>query len=264
MNESLQGTDIPNSWNEAAITLIHKQGLEETDVRNYRPISLLNIDYKVYASILANRLKDFLSDYIQEDQVGFLPNRHLKDNIRILMNLIEFYDKNPGRQVGLTFFDAEKGFDNLNWEFLIAVLKEINFGNKFIEAIKGIYKNQRSHLIVNDERSDDFPLWKGRRQGCPLSPLLFILVIETMLRNVQTKKELTGLKLNQYTYKYCAYADDVMFISEEPIKTLPELSDEVNKFGQLAEFFINYKKNKNNLQKHVKGGGAGATKKNKM
>lgn len=71
MNEALQGKDIPDSWEEAAITLIHKEGLDALDVRNKRPIFLLKTDYKIYASILANRLKDYLVDYIDEDQVGF-------------------------------------------------------------------------------------------------------------------------------------------------------------------------------------------------
>lgn len=81
MNGGLQGDDIPDSWKAAAITLIHKERSDRTDVRNYRLISLLNIDYKIYANILANRLKEYLTEYINEDQVGFLPCRHLKDNL---------------------------------------------------------------------------------------------------------------------------------------------------------------------------------------
>lgn len=239
MNENMQGKEIPASWNEAAITLIHKHGLDETDVRNCRPISLLNNDYKLYANILANRLKLFLSDYIQEDQVEFLPNRHLKDNIRTLINVIEYYDKSPGKQAGLIFVDAEKVFDNLNLEFLTALLEKMDFSNRFTDAIKGISKNQSSHLIINNEKSANFQLWKGTRQGCPLSPLIFILVMEVMLSNIQLNKEIKGLNLKQYTYKYHAYADDVMFIAEDPLKTLLIILDEVNKFGQLAGFYIN-------------------------
>lgn len=78
--------------------MIRKEGLDESDVRNYRPISLLNTDYKIYASILANRLKEYLIEHIYEDQVGFLPCRHLKDNIRTPINVIEVYDKFPGKK----------------------------------------------------------------------------------------------------------------------------------------------------------------------
>lgn len=143
------------------------------------------------------------------------------------MNIIEYYDKTPGKQVGLMFVDAEKMFDNLNWEFFITLLEEMNFGGKFIAAIKGIYKNQRSYLIVNEERTDEFSLRKGTRQGCPLSPLLFILVLEIILRNAQENKEIKGLNLREHTYKYRANADDVMFITEDPSNTLPLLLKEV-------------------------------------
>lgn len=149
----------------------------------------------------------------------------------------------PVKKVGFTFLDAEKAFDNLNWEFLIAVIEDIKFGTKFIDSIKGIYKGQRSHLVINNERTDEFPIWKSTQQGCPLSPLLFILVMEVMLRNVQRNEELTGLKIKQYTYKFRAYADDVMFFSEDPIKTLPLLMEKLN-FGQMAGFYVNYKKTK--------------------
>lgn len=109
MNEGMQGKDIPPSWSEASITLIHKQGLDETDVKNYRPISLLNTDYKVYANRLANRLKRFLVECIQEEQVNFLPGRHLKDNIRNLINFIEYYDKFPSKKSWFYIFRRREG-----------------------------------------------------------------------------------------------------------------------------------------------------------
>lgn len=152
------------------------------------------------------------------------------------------YDKFPGRKLALTSVDAEKAFDNLNWELLIITLEEMNFGLIFVNAIKGIYKEQKSYLIVNEVKSERFKLWKGTRQGCPLSPLLFILVLEVMLRRIRQNKDIVGLKLGKYENKYRAYADDVMFISEDPIHILPELLKEVNQFGELVGFKTNYKK----------------------
>lgn len=89
------------------------------------------------------------------------------------MNIIEVYAKLPRKQLGLTFVDTEKVFDNVNWEFLIAMLEEMEFGNSFVNAIKGIYNDQKSYLDINNERSKGFTLGKGTRQGCPLLPLLF-------------------------------------------------------------------------------------------
>lgn len=80
---------MPTSWNQASITLIPKDNADLTNVKNYRPISLLNINYKAFAKILADKLKGYLNIYISKEQMGFLPGRHLKDNIRVVLNVIE-------------------------------------------------------------------------------------------------------------------------------------------------------------------------------
>lgn len=87
MNAILQGKGkIPNSWKEAYITLIPKQDTDHQSVKNFRPISLPNNDYKLFADTLANRLKIILNDLIHKDQGGFLPGRQLKDNVRHIVN----------------------------------------------------------------------------------------------------------------------------------------------------------------------------------
>lgn len=149
MNRVMSGSALPISWNQASITLIHKENLDPLNVKNYRPISLLNIDYKVFAKILADRLKLYLKSYIGEEQTGFLPGRHLKNNRRTVINVIEFYDKHPGREMGLVFMDAEKAFDNLDWGFMIEMLIKMESGEKFINAIKAIYNQQLSYLTIN-------------------------------------------------------------------------------------------------------------------
>lgn len=90
MNLIMVKTEMPKSWNQESITLIPKDSTDPINVKNYRPISLLNNDYKLFAKILADRLKEYLRNYISEEQTGFLPNRHLKDNIRTIINVIEF------------------------------------------------------------------------------------------------------------------------------------------------------------------------------
>lgn len=125
MNRVLERQQVPRSWREANITLIPKEATDIKPPKNYRLISLLNLDYKIFAVILAESLNFFLQIYIAEEQVGFLPGRHITDNIRNLLNMIEYYDKRIDKRVAFFFTNVEKAFDNLNWDFMKLLLKKI-------------------------------------------------------------------------------------------------------------------------------------------
>lgn len=143
MNEVIKTGESPPTWQEATITLLPKENSDLKSPKNYRLISLLNTDYKLFAKILAERLKEFLKGFIQEDQAGFLPGRQIKDNLRILLNCIEYYDKKPDKKpdkkVALFFVDAEKVFDNVHWDFMKLLIKKLQLGENFENAIKAIY-----------------------------------------------------------------------------------------------------------------------------
>lgn len=111
----VQQKRTPETWSEAFITLIYKEQQDPLLMKSYRPISLLNEDYKIYSKLWANRLKNFLVEFIAVNQAGFLPGRELQENVRYIINTVEFYDKNPDREIAWFFIDAEKAFDNINW-----------------------------------------------------------------------------------------------------------------------------------------------------
>lgn len=142
MNKVLELKEIPTTWREANITLIPKEESDNNDPKNYRPISLLNLDYKIFAAIIAERLKRILQTLIAEEQAGFLPNRHINDNIRTYLDMIEYYDKKINKRVAFFFADAEKAFDNVNWDFMKTIIKKIDLGPKFGNAIEAIYSHQ--------------------------------------------------------------------------------------------------------------------------
>lgn len=118
-------------------------------------------------------MKLFLSDFINEDQTGFLPRRQLRDNVRLILSTIEYYDKNPGLEVSWFFIDTEKAFDNVNWNFLRLVLDKLELGKNFKNAMLEIYQEQYTGIRINSDTTKSFRVEKGTRQGCPLSPLLF-------------------------------------------------------------------------------------------
>uniref|UniRef100_A0A8D0E7E3 ribonuclease H n=1 Tax=Salvator merianae TaxID=96440 RepID=A0A8D0E7E3_SALMN len=244
MNDILDNGKIPESWEKAFITLIPKEGQDLTSPKNYRPISLLNNDYKVFASIMATRLKQVLQEFIHQDQAGFLPKRQMKDNIRSIIDVIEYLESHNEVQAALIFLDAEKAFDNLNWNFMFNLLDMMNFGGNFTKWIRAIYTIQSAQLTINGEVTQKNSIQKGTRQGCPLSPLLFILVLEVMNRAIRQETNIEGLKIKKEDYRLRAFADDIVIILKDPKESIETVKHVIETFGRVAGLKINEKKTK--------------------
>uniref|UniRef100_A0A803SXA7 Reverse transcriptase domain-containing protein n=1 Tax=Anolis carolinensis TaxID=28377 RepID=A0A803SXA7_ANOCA len=244
MNRILEGENVPQTWENANIALIPKKDTDNFRVSNYRPISLLNVDYKIFTSILADRLKNVLIERIHEDQCGFLPGRHQKENIRILLNAIEYYEKNRQKKITFLFLDAEKAFDSVNWFCISEILSKMDIGFYFKNAIEKIYSKQRARIIINGQLSDTIEIKRGTRQGCPLSPLLFILTLERLLDAIRKNKELKGLTVKNNTFKIRAYADDVVCMIEDPTKQIKSWLEIIENFGEITGIKINREKTK--------------------
>uniref|UniRef100_A0A803TBI3 Reverse transcriptase domain-containing protein n=1 Tax=Anolis carolinensis TaxID=28377 RepID=A0A803TBI3_ANOCA len=242
MNQALQVKIIPESWKEATIVMIPKEGANLLEVKNYRPISLLNTDYKIFAKILVNRLKDFLAEWMGEDQTGFLPSRSIKDNVRIIIDAVEYYEQHSQIEVGFLSFDAEKAFDNLNWNFFKFLFQELDLGFQIQNGINSIYEDQWAKIQLNGQETNKFGINKGTRQGCPLSPLIFIMALEILLRAIRRDTNLQGIRLDKQDYKYRAFTDDVICIIENPIQNIQNWLRKIEEFGNVAGLRINKKK----------------------
>uniref|UniRef100_R4GCF9 Reverse transcriptase domain-containing protein n=1 Tax=Anolis carolinensis TaxID=28377 RepID=R4GCF9_ANOCA len=244
MNKILEEGIIPATWKSANIALLPKEKADNTKVKNYRPISLLNADYKIFTSILAARLKEILKERIKNDQTGFLPGRHMKENIRNILNAIEYYDKNPQKEIAFLFLDAEKAFDNVNWYCMLEILREMDAGFFFIKAVKAIYTQQTARIITNGKLSSSIKINKGTRQGCPLSPLLFVMTLEVLLEAIRKNKDLQGLRVRNHNYKIRAFADDVVCLIENPLEQFEGWREVIGNFGEVAGLKINREKTK--------------------
>uniref|UniRef100_A0A670XUF9 Reverse transcriptase domain-containing protein n=1 Tax=Pseudonaja textilis TaxID=8673 RepID=A0A670XUF9_PSETE len=244
MNEVMLKKRIPKSWSEAYITLVPKEEADPLLIKNYRPISLLNADYNIFASILAERLKKNLNNFIHPDQNGFLPKREIKGNMRVILDTVEYYEAHPEKQMALIFLDAQKAFDNVNWQFMLLLLEQMAFARKFIQAIEAIYHNQTAKVMIEEELTDSIDIRKGTRQGCPLSPLLFVLTLEVLNRNIRDEKNIKGMKIKKEEFKLQAFADDLVFILEDPLETASKLIEKIETYGQVAGLKINKDKTK--------------------
>ena len=129
------------------------------------------------------------------DQQGYLKNRYIGFNIRQIQDIIDYTEKLNIRGCVL-FLDFRKAFDTVSWNFMFAVLKKFGFNQPFIDWIKTIYKNCSSSIMNNGWRSNFFTLYRGLRQGCPSSALLYVLVAEVMAFNIRNNINIQGIKVN--------------------------------------------------------------------
>lgn len=159
---------VPQST-EAHIALIPKPEKDHTLCKNYRPISLTNIDIRLYSKILANRLTPILPNHIGLDQAGFTKGRETKDNIIKTCTLVEYVQR-TATQACLMAIDVEKAFDRVGWRFLEETLMQIGIGPKMFSRIVALYSNSKAKVRVNGALSEDIKISNGTRQGCPFPP----------------------------------------------------------------------------------------------
>ena len=240
-NYILEDGSPPPSWREAFISVIPKEGKDRMDCKGYRPISVLNADYKLYATILTKRMETAMHDLIDEDQTGFIRNRQAQDNIRRSFHIIENINKTQSGAIILSL-DAEMAFDSVGWNFLYLVMKRFGFGNKFISCIQTLYSSPIARVRINGSLSDPIGLERGCRQGCPASPSLFNLFIEPLAPAIRQETKLTGISIGGEEYKVSLYADDVLVTLSNPATGLPILMDMLETYGKYSGYVLNLDK----------------------
>uniref|UniRef100_A0A8C5LLZ2 Reverse transcriptase domain-containing protein n=1 Tax=Leptobrachium leishanense TaxID=445787 RepID=A0A8C5LLZ2_9ANUR len=226
---------------EATIAVIPKPGKDGSECKNYRPISLLNADAKIFAKLLAERLKPFLPKLVRPDQVGFIPGREARDATARAIGAVA-YAKQTGEGVILLSMDAEKAFDRVSWPFLFQVLRRMGLPDIFLDQVQALYTNPSARIRVNGVLSAPIPIYNGTRQGCPLSPLLFALYLEPLLEAVRSTDSITGIQGASRSHVVSAYADDLLFMLTNAETALPAVRKVLSAFGEVAGFRVNMDK----------------------
>ena len=178
---------------------------------------------------------------INSDQTGFQKNRFIGENITLLNSILSYTDieKLPGL---LLFIDFEKAFDTLEWTFVEKTLKYYNFGNSLISWIKLFYTDISSSIQNNGWTSDFFNLSRGVRQGCPLSPYLFILCAEILGAAIRRDKLIYGIKILDKECKVSQYADDTTLILDGTKPSIERSFLLLDIFAKLSGLKVNYEK----------------------
>ncbi|GJX53515.1 RNA-directed DNA polymerase, eukaryota, reverse transcriptase zinc-binding domain protein, partial [Tanacetum coccineum] len=208
------GPDGFTFGNSSFIALIPKTNNAKL-VKEFRPISLIGSLYKIITKILANRLVSVLGDLVNEVQSAFIENRQIFDGPFILNELIHWCKKN---QTMIFKVDFEKAFDSVRWDFLDDVLKKFGFGDRWCHWIQSCLSSSRGSILVNGSPTSEFQFHKGLKQGDPLSPFLFILVMESLhlsFQKVVNAGLFKGVVLdNSLQNSHLFYADDIVFVGK--------------------------------------------------
>jgi hypothetical protein len=208
---------IPRGCNTSFITLIPKVD-NPFLISDYRPISLINVQYKIIAKILANRLALVVDKLVNPVQSAFIGGRQILDGPLILNEVIRWY-KVKKKKLMIFKVDFAKAYDSLNWSYLLWVLREMGFGDKWVEMVNACLSSATSSVLINGSPTKEFPIERGLRQGDPLSPFLFILAMEGL--HLLINKELGGgnfcpakIGSKEIKISHLFYADDVIFVAE--------------------------------------------------
>ena len=242
-NEAFQENKLSISQRRGIISLIPKSEENLNEITCWRPITLLNVDYKILARIIAMRIEPFLPCLIHSDQTGFIKGRYIGQNIRLLNDLMNYVDENkiPGI---LLFIDFEKAFDTLEWNFMNQALEKFNFGPKIRKWIKILYNDIESGVMNGGYMTNYFKVSRGVRQGCPLSPFLFVLSVEMLAIKLRHDNDCKGIKLpNSHEAKLTQFADDTTVISSNIVSLKASLRI-INKFSDISGLKLNNVKTK--------------------
>lgn len=199
------------------------------------------MDIKIYAKILANRMSPLLQNLISLDQVDFVPGREARDNTIRALSLHHWLTTTETQGFFLSL-DAEKAFDRVAWDYMHEVLRKIGLHPRMLAHISALYASPSAAVRVNGHLSNAFPIRNGTRQGCPLSPLIFILSLEPLLNKLRDNPDIKGINIQGKEYKVSAFADDILLSLTAPTTSIPNLLKDIEHFGTLSYLKINYAK----------------------
>jgi hypothetical protein len=216
MNSCYEQAACPRSWRRLVVAVLYKKGDRE-DVKNYRPISITCVDYKIQARMLANRLAKLIPSIIGPEQVGYVHERIIFENIGIVQAVLD------GKEGGVHFSDFAAAFPSVPHNFILELLTLMKFPPRFVEMMRIYHEGVRGTIKVNGGVGGDFTFGRGVKQGCPLSPLLFNIVIECFLREIRSS--IKGIVIGGARIKVRAFADDCVYFTKdsEDVRVLSEI-----------------------------------------
>ena len=227
---------VPNDWMRAIIVPIYKGKGDRSECKNYRGISLLSIPGKVYGRILIERVRLLTEGMIGEEQCGFRSGRGCVDQVFVMKQLSEkMVDKK--KSLYAAYMDLEKAYDRIDRDAMWCVLHMYGVNGKLLNAVQSLYERSEACVRVCREESEWFEVSVGLRQGCVMSPWLFNLFMDGVMKEVRERTGDVGVTLwdtrrnVEWRVEWLMFADDTVLVgdSEEKLNRL------VQEFGRVCQ-----------------------------
>ena len=230
------------------ITLLEKKGKSRLKIENWRPITLLGMDYKILSKCLGERLKKVLPNLIHPDQNGFIPGGSVFFSSHTIRDLL-FYCEKEKFELFMFCIDYTKAFDFLEFGYIHKVFELFNFNQNFCKWLKIFFNGGKSCISNNGFLSEKFQIKRSTRQGDPISPLIFILGIEMLFIAIRSDKNIRGIKLEGHEIKLSAFADDATYFTRDKSSS-DKLLATIDSFSKVSGLQINRSKSECLLLQH--------------
>ena len=235
--------NLTPSQKESLICLLHKgHNLDREEIKNWRPIALCNSDYKIIAKLFAIRLCSVTDKLIDQNQSAFVKGRNISLMIREINDVIE-REKHLKSSSIILSIDYAKAFDTISTSAIIKALRLYGFGKYFVDWIKILLKDRRCCIRNAGFISEPFPMERGVRQGCPISPILFILTTELLAASIRADPKIRGIEIPGFVraIKIRFFADDTTLFLRDMID-FREVLSKIKQFSIFSGLQLNTKK----------------------
>lgn len=245
INNGIEAGEFQAQFSQGLIVLFPKKG-DQRLLSNKRPITLLNVAYKIGAKAMHCRLSLILQKLISPQQTAFLPGRNIHHSLVMLGEMLHQAEQ-LGEDYVLLKLDVVKAFDRLDWPFLIALLEKAGYSGMLTIFVKASFANASSAVLINGIPTERIPLARSVRQGCPLPPLLFIMAIDVlslMLQQALDSGKIEGVRFPKVGIQmlHNFFADDVFMIIRALLHYIKELQGILDLFGAASGLVFAWEK----------------------